>query len=196
MELIDGRSLADLAGAGPMDPDEAARIAAQIARALDHAHRSGLVHRDVKPENILIDRDRHARITDFGLVHEASAASFTLSHHVLGTPAFIAPEQALGEPVDPRSDVYGLGAVLYNMLTGRAPYGGELPSVVLGRVLTSGPEPILSVVPDLPRALVAITERAMARDREQRYPTALAMAEDLEAYPGRPRDRGGRERCT
>jgi len=184
MELIEGRSLAELVAGGPMDPDAAARIAAEVARALDHAHRSGLVHRDVKPENILLGPDGRARITDFGLVHEASAASFTLSHHVLGTPAFIAPEQAIGGPVDPRSDVYGLGAVLYNLLTGRAPYAGELPSVVLGRVLTSAPEPILSLAPDLPRALVAICERAMARKSEDRYPTALALAEDLEAYLG------------
>ena len=91
MELIEGRSLAELVAGGPMKPDAAARIAAEVARALDHAHRSGLVHRDVKPENILLGPDGRARITDFGLVHEASAASFTLSHHVLGTPAFIAP---------------------------------------------------------------------------------------------------------
>jgi Tol biopolymer transport system component/predicted Ser/Thr protein kinase len=184
MELIEGRSLADIVAGGPMAPDEAARIAAQVARALDHAHRSGLIHRDVKPENILLGPDGRPRITDFGLVHDVSAATFTLSHHVLGTPAFIAPEQAIGEPVDPRSDVYGLGAVLYNLLTGRAPYAGELPSVVLGRVLTAGPTPLLSLSPDLPPALVAICERAMTRKREDRYPTALAMAVDLEAYLG------------
>ena len=184
MELIEGRSLAGVVAGGPVDPDEAARIAAQVARALDHAHRSGFIHRDVKPENILLGPDGRPRVTDFGLVHDASAGTFTLSHHVLGTPAFIAPEQAIGDPVDPRSDIYGLGAVLYNLLTGRAPYAGELPSVVLGRVLTSGPEPILSLSPGLPPGLVAICERAMARKREDRYPTSLAMAEDLEAYLG------------
>lgn len=182
MELIEGRSLAEAISLGPMAPQDAARIAAEVARALEFAHAAGLVHRDVKPENILLSSDGRARVADFGLVHETSAGSFTLSRHVLGTPAFIAPEQARGESVDSRTDVYGLGAVLYSMLAGSAPYAGDVPSLVLARVLSEDPRDLVSLRPELPRVLVAICQRAMARDPGERYASAAALAEDLDRF--------------
>ena len=188
MELIEGSTLAAHLVRGPLDPRDAARIAAEVARALDHAHAEGLVHRDVKPDNVLLSADGRARIADFGLVHEASAGSFTLSRHVLGTPAFVAPEQARGERVDARSDVYGLGAVLYAMLAGGPPYGGEVASLVLARVVTERPPALASLRPGLPERLVAVCERAMARYPTERYASAGALAEALETClrPGEP----------
>jgi serine/threonine protein kinase len=182
MELVEGRSLAEVAAEGPMPPERAAQVAVEIARALDHAHRADLVHRDVKPENILLAADGRARLTDFGLVHESVTSSFTLPRHVLGTPAYMAPEQALGNTVDRRSDIYALGAVLYTLLGGKPPYGGDLPSAVLSRVLASPPPPLLSVKADIPKSLAAICERAMARKPEARYATAADLADDLEAF--------------
>jgi serine/threonine-protein kinase len=180
MELIEGRTLAAVIADGALAPTEAARIAAEVARALEHAHAQGLVHRDVKPENILLSREGRARVADFGLVLEASAACLTLSRHALGTPSFIAPEQARGESVDARSDIYSLGAVLYAMLAGVAPYAGDVPSMVLARVLTERPRSLLGVRPGLPPHLVTICERAMAREPAGRYASAGGMAEALE----------------
>jgi len=182
MELIDGHTLAEALAAGPLAPAEAARIAAQVARALDHAHAAGLVHRDVKPENILLARDGRARIADFGLVLEASADARTLSRHVLGTPAFIAPEQARGGEVDARSDIYGLGAVMWAMLAGSPPYEGEVPSLILARVLTEPPRELLAACPGAPAPLVEICRRAMARDPRRRPASAAALADELERF--------------
>lgn len=182
MELIEGQTLAARVAAGPLDARDAARFAAEIARALDHAHAQGLVHRDVKPENILIASDGRARIADFGLVFEAGGAGFTLSRHVLGTPAYIAPEQARGESVDARSDVYSLGAVLYFSLCGAAPFDGTLPSLVLARAMTARPRRILELRPDLPLELVAICERAMEGEPTARYGSAAELARELERF--------------
>jgi Tol biopolymer transport system component len=182
MELIEGRSLAELIDEGPLTPDRAAALAAEIARALAHAHASGLVHRDIKPENVLLGADGRARITDFGLVHEHSALPVTVSHFIVGTPSYMAPEQALGKEVDARSDVYSLGAVLYAMLAGHPPYRGEVPALVISRVLTEPYAPLATVRPDVPEGLAAICQRALAREPANRYSSAEAMAEDLERH--------------
>jgi predicted Ser/Thr protein kinase len=187
MELVHGRPLDRLIAEGPFEPGRAARVALEVARALWHAHQAGLVHRDIKPENILTTEDGRARLTDFGLVHESSERPVTISHMVLGTPAFIAPEQARGDPVDPRSDVYSLGAVLYAMLAGRPPYTGRVPAVIISHVLGEEPPPLASLRPGLPEDLIAVCSRALARDPRDRYQTAGMLAEDLERYAqGRP----------
>jgi Tol biopolymer transport system component len=182
MELVPGRTLAAAIADGPLAPEDAARIAAEIARGLDHAHGHGLVHRDVKPENVLLTPDGRARITDFGLVLETGAGRMTLSRYALGTPAFAAPEQARGDDVGPASDVYGLGAVLYAMLAGRPPFADEVPSVALARVLTEAPPDVLALRPDAPPDLAAICRRAMARAPQDRHATAGAMADDLDRF--------------
>ncbi len=182
MELVEGRSLAEVASEGPMQPERAARVVAQVAHALDHAHQADLIHRDIKPENILLTAGDRARLTDFGLVHENLTGPFTLSRHVLGTPAYIAPQQALGEGVDRRSDIYGLGAVLYTLLSGQPPYAGEVPSVVLSHVLSGPPPRLGSLRAEIPPGLAAICEKAMAREPVDRYESAATLAEDLEAF--------------
>ncbi|MCP3981769.1 MAG: protein kinase [bacterium] len=197
MELIEGSSLQDRLQRGPLPPRAAARIVRDIARALQHAHDAGMIHRDVKPDNVLIDRDGRARITDFGLVHDVHSASITAAHHMVGTPSYLAPEQALGEEVDRRSDVYGLGAVLYAALCGSPPYGSGTAAVVLRRLAAEDPEPLARVARDIPRELVAICERAMARDRDRRYPSAAALAEDLDRLlGGRPLEADPGERVV
>jgi len=197
MELVTGRSLAAILGDGVFDPERAAQITAEICSALAHAHDAGLVHRDVKPENILIGEDGRPRITDFGLVHELHGLPITMSHLALGTPAYVAPEQARGEAVDPRSDVYGLGAVLYAMLAGRPPYTGDVPALVISRMLGEDPAPLASLRPDVPPGLAAICHRALARHPDDRYPTARAFGRDLERFLAgdRPEALGGERRA-
>ncbi len=184
MEFIDGRSLEGLLADGPAAPARAARLVRGAALGLAHAHERGMVHRDIKPANILLDPDDQPRVTDFGLVREAGAATITRSAAVLGTPAYMSPEQARGETVDARSDVYGLGAVLYALLAGKAPYGDASTGSgnVLARVLTGPPSPLRALRPDVPPALEAIVERAMTRDREARYASAAALADDLDRF--------------
>ncbi len=182
MELVEGKTLASRIASGPLGAEEAARIAAEVARALAHAHEAGLVHRDIKPENILLGADDRPRLTDFGLVHEAAALPLTLSHHVLGTPAYIAPEQAMGGAVDARADIYALGAVLHTMLSGHPPYAGEVPSAVLAKVLAGPPPPLGDQAPHVDPALAGICARAMSRRPEDRPASALALAEEIEAF--------------
>lgn len=182
MELIEGESLAERIDRGPFPFRDAARVASSVAHALEHAHQAGLVHRDVKPENVLLGVDGRARLTDFGLVHDAQGARLTRSHYVLGTPAYLAPEQARGGAVDPRSDVYGAGAVLYAMLAGRPPFAGEVAAAVLGRVMQGPPTPLAKLSPDVPPKLVDLCERAMAREPERRFASAGAFAAALDRF--------------
>ncbi|MGD8375353.1 MAG: protein kinase, partial [Acidobacteriota bacterium] len=185
MERVDGPSLAELLAAGPLPPGRAAAIALALAQALDHAHRSGVIHRDLKPENVLIDRDGRPRLVDFGLALDR--ASGPLTRQALGTPAYTAPEQARGEPVDERTDLYSLGAVLYHMLAAEPPYEGETAAVLIARLLTEEPAPLDRRAPEAPEALVAVCRDAMQRDPERRPRTALEIADRLErflhAYP-------------
>ena len=182
MDLIDGPSVEALLDHGPFEAEQAALIVRSIAIALETAHDAGLVHRDVKPSNILLDGNGSPKLTDFGLVHDPDASKLTLSAAVLGTPAFMSPEQARGEPPRREHDVYSLGAVLYAMLAGRAPYEGCIPSAVLAQLLSGPPGPLVQLRPDVPPALAAICERALSRSTATRYSTSRAFAEDLSRY--------------
>jgi serine/threonine-protein kinase len=193
LEFLQGQTLAErLSQGGPLPWREALRLAARIAEALHHAHRQGIVHRDVKPPNIMILASGEPKIMDFGIA-KIPAAQLTSAGEFFGTPAYMSPEQVGGAPVDARSDVFSLGAMLYLMLTGQRPFDGENVAAILGRVLNADAPAPSSLVPDLPAGLDSVVARALAKSPEARYPTAEALAQDLEdLLAGRaPRHAGG-----
>jgi serine/threonine protein kinase len=183
-EFVQGVTLADLLTARRLTPDTAATLVAEVADALQYAHDQGVVHRDVKPSNILLDNDNHPHLMDFGLAkREAGEVTMTLDGQVLGTPAYMSPEQAGGEghKVDGRSDVYSLGVILYQLLTGELPFKGNARAL-LHQVQHEDPPALRKLAKELPRDLETICLKAMAKDREQRYGTARELADDLRRF--------------
>ncbi|WP_169980874.1 serine/threonine-protein kinase [Tautonia rosea] len=182
MEWVEGGDLAARLRSGPLRPREAATLARELAGAVAEAHGRGIIHRDVKPSNVLIGPDGAPRLTDFGLAREHEAASaLTSVGRVLGTPGFMPPEQVDPHfgPVGPRSDVYGLGATLYAMLTGLPPFRGASPIGVLRQVVEREPVPVRLLEPSVPLALEAICRRCLAKRPGRRYASAEALADDL-----------------
>jgi tetratricopeptide (TPR) repeat protein/predicted Ser/Thr protein kinase len=186
MELVEGHSLADVIDAGDCTPHDAARLVAEAARAVHHAHEAGMLHRDLKPDNVLVDTRGHARVTDFGLVRSAPAdaqtARLTQSGMILGTPAYMPPEQATGQEADARADVYALGATLYDALTGFPPFDAESTFELIDKLLREPVAPPSRLTHGLPPDLDAITCKALAKFRGDRYETAAALADDLERF--------------
>jgi WD40 repeat protein len=178
MQYIHGISLeAHLQQVGALGVKEILRIGLQMAEGLAAAHKQGLVHRDVKPGNILLENGvQRVKLTDFGLARAVDDASLTGSGYVAGTPMYMAPEQARGEPVDHRSDLFSLGSVLYTMCTGRPPFRAETAMAVLRRVCEDTPRPIREINPDIPDGLAAIVARLHAKDPAQRIQSAAEVA--------------------
>ena len=172
MELVRGRTLRQRLDEGPVDPWLAANIAAQVCGALAVAHAAGLVHRDIKPANILLSEDGRVKVGDFGIAKAAESADLTQEGSFLGTAKYLAPEQVEAGPVDGRTDLYGLGVVLYEMLCGRVPFEGDSSSSTALARLHSDPQRPRLVRPGIPRELEAITMRLLARSPDNRYPTA------------------------
>lgn len=178
MALIEGESLAGrLARNGPLDEASAADIAWQIADALDYAHRQGVVHRDIKPSNILLATDGRALLTDFGVALALDELTLTHTGQTVGTPAYMAPEQANGEEVDGRADLYSLGVVLYQMVTGRTPFRGNTPQVLHAHVYDPPPAP--SATAKVSAAMEAVILCALAKEPEQRFQSGADMAQAL-----------------
>lgn len=192
--FIAGRSLAEVLVDGPLALARAVEIAAELGEALGHAHGEGVVHRDVKPGNVLVETGGAVHLADFGLAHRHDAGALTRTGVVVGTPAYIAPEQAAcGEELArPESDQYSLGVVLYEMLCGRPPFLGP-PPMVLYSARFDDPLPPRCLRPDLPRSLERICLKAMAKDASERYPTCQAFAAELRRWRRRSRrpDRSG-----
>src|SRR5512133_3763272 len=180
-EYVDGQHLKDLSAHGPLDPREAIRLALQVARALSFAHDRGLVHRDVKPQNVLLNEDGQAKVTDFGIARSLDVHGVTQTGTVLGTSDYIAPEQARGQKVDPKTDIYSLGAVLYELLTGEVPFSGEnFVAVAMQHVGEPAPS-VLALRPDCPVRLDLAIQRAMAKDPADRFASMNEFCVELEA---------------
>jgi hypothetical protein len=181
-ELIEGGSLADRLRRGPLPPAEAVDIAEQLCRALAEAHSQHVIHRDVKPANILLGADGRVKVGDFGVARLADGSSHGAAATAIGTPRYMSPEQASGARISAASDVYGVGVVLYEMLTGRPPFLGDSAVEVAVRHLNDPPPPLPAGVPP---ELEAVVRRALAKDPDDRFPDGAAMADALAAMPAR-----------
>jgi eukaryotic-like serine/threonine-protein kinase len=180
MELVEGKTLRHLIDErGRLPVHEAVDISSQVADALEHAHRQGLVHRDIKPANVLVQTDGRVKVTDFGIAKAAGGDDLTRTGTVVGTARYLAPEQVNGHAVDGRADVYALGLILYEMLAGRAPFGGDSDMATAVARLTNAPEPIRAARPEVPRPLEDVLARSLARDPEYRYQSAQALKDAL-----------------
>jgi serine/threonine-protein kinase len=180
-EYVEGENLKQLSARGPLDPREAIRLSLQVARALSFAHDRGLVHRDVKPQNVLLNDDGQAKVTDFGIARSLDVHGVTQTGTVLGTSDYIAPEQARGQKVDPKTDIYSLGAVLYELLTGEVPFSGDNFVAVAMRHVSEPPPSVLAHRPDCPVRLDLAIQRAMAKDPADRFASMDEFCAELEA---------------
>jgi serine/threonine-protein kinase len=183
MEYVAGGSLDRKLAGTPLPPKEAAALVEPLARAMDAAHQKGVIHRDLKPGNVLLAEDGTPKIADFGLAKRLDDAGLkTASGVVMGTPSYMAPEQAQGKAVGPLADVYALGAILYECLTGRPPFKGATTMETLMQVVGNEPVPPRQLNPQVPRDLEAICLECLAKDARQRYATARALANDLSRF--------------
>ena len=180
MEYVPGGSLRDLTlERGVLDPAEAARLASQVAEALGAAHERGIVHRDIKPQNVLLDEAGDAKVADFGIAVAASRTSTSGTNQVFGTATYMSPEQAMGEQVGPASDLYSLGVVLYEMLTGSVPFEAEGALATAMKHVTEQPLSPRDRDPSVPEAMDALVMGLLAKNPEDRYQSAAHLAEDL-----------------
>src|SRR5438876_7773662 len=184
MEYLDGRSLKELIVArGPAPIHLAVDYARQILAAIRFAHRHGIVHRDIKPHNVLVDAEGRLKVTDFGIAR-AGASQMTEAGSIIGTAQYLSPEQARGAAVDQRSDLYSIGVVLYEMLTGEVPFNGETPVEIAMRHLSDTPQPPSTKRPEIPPDLDMIVLRALAKNPDDRFQTAEEMDAELERVAG------------
>jgi eukaryotic-like serine/threonine-protein kinase len=181
MEYVEGRDLkAIIVAGGPLLPERAVEIAMAICLALDAAHARGIVHRDIKPQNIIVTNEGQIKVMDFGIARTAGGSAMTQTGTIMGTAQYISPEQAQGRPADPRSDLYSLGVVLYEMLTGRVPFDGDNPVAIAYKHVREDPLAPSLLNPDISPELEAVVMKALAKNPENRYQTAMEMRSDLE----------------
>ncbi|HEX7334108.1 MAG TPA: tetratricopeptide repeat protein [Pyrinomonadaceae bacterium] len=187
MELIDGQSLSDLLRANPLPVDRAVEIIRQVADAIAEAHRHGIVHRDIKPSNVVLNQRNEVKVLDFGLAKHTEPdgaavlgdATHTLEGVIIGTPSYLSPEQALGMPIDRRSDIFSIGSLLYECLTGTPAFSGKTLPEIVAQVIRDDPPPPSQLNPRVPPELDSITLKALAKKTEARYQTAEELLDDL-----------------
>jgi len=192
MELVEGQTLTELLPRDGFAPGKLLEVATPLADAVSRAHRAGITHRDLKPDNIMIDNEGRLRVLDFGLAKASEPLGFggntqaatldavTEEGKILGTVAYMSPEQAEGKPVDPRSDVFSLGTILYEMASGRRPFDGDTSMSTIGSILKDEPASVTELNHSLPRHLGRIVRRCLAKDPERRYQTAQDLRNELE----------------
>ena len=181
MEFIDGIGLdRAIAGAGRLGTERAAGLGAQVADALDFAHRHNVVHRDIKPANIMIEGGDRVKVTDFGIAKVTDSADhLTQTGSLLGTPSYMSPEQARGGELDGRSDLFAVGCILYEMLTGKKAFRGDSITGLIFKIITEDPPPLKAEDPDIPEEIVRIISKCLAKQADQRYQTGRELADDL-----------------
>ncbi len=180
MEYVDGEPLSDVIARGPLPLDEVTRIGGQIAHALDAAHEQGIVHRDIKPANILVSSDGTAKVLDFGIARHTSATTLTEEGSTVGTVAYMSPEQTRGQPVDGRTDIWSLGVLIYEMVTGRKPFVGAYDQAIMYSILNEDPEPLTAIRTGVPMELEVAVSKALEKDPEDRYQRARELRIDLD----------------
>ncbi len=180
MEFLQGRELRDILNDGKRLPvEQSLDIVVQVAQGLSYAHEHNIVHRDVKPSNIMVVRDGHVKITDFGIARMESASVRTQTGMVLGSPKYMSPEQVTGKQIDQRSDIFSLGVMLYEMLTGQVPFTGGHVNAIMYQILNTVPPPPGALNPEVPGMLNFIVAKALAKEVADRYQDAKAFASDL-----------------
>ena len=182
MELLDGTDLATYCQKDNLLPPlDVIKIISSVASALDYAHTNGVVHRDIKPANIMILKNGDVKVTDFGIAR-VMTSSKTQTGVILGTPSYMSPEQIAGQKVDGRSDLFSLGVVFYELLSGEKPFQGDSIATLMFNITTSAPAPIKDLIPDIPDQLVSILEKVLAKDKELRYQQGKELMRDLSEF--------------
>ncbi|MGB7055892.1 MAG: serine/threonine-protein kinase [bacterium] len=185
MQYVDGVSLADvIENETPLHPVVAGLIAREICLAISHAHRNNIIHRDIKPTNVLISKEGHVKITDFGVAKDATARDLTSAGTLIGTPCYMSPEQAMGKRLSAQSDVFSTGIVLYEMLTGKKPFWGESAEDITARIARGKYKSPFFIDPHHSYRLARIINKALKKNLNRRYETVARMASDLENFVG------------